>query len=239
MHIAIVDDQKIEIKLLTKYIDTYMAEKGLNNYEVSSFLSADSFLESFEKDTYSLIFLDIYMEKMNGVELARKIRDVDSNSLIVFSTSSNEFAMESYEVNAKFYLVKPYTYESFSSMMKLVLPEKTLSKQFTTLSDGKKFIPINVIYSEYFNHKITVHQKYDEDFSTRLSQNEFEEALSEFDYLISCNRGIIINLNEVKKLDTDSVTMSDKSVLPVSRGKYAIVKQAYEDFKLKEISKNI
>lgn len=216
-----------------------MAERGQDNYEISPYQTAKDFLDAFSPGSFNIIFLDIFMEEMNGIELARRIRAIDNDCFIVFSTSSNEFAMESYEVNARFYLVKPYTYESFSSMMKLVLPDKLLAKQSITLSDGKKFIPANVIYSEYFNHKITVHQKYDEDFTTRLNQSELEEALSDYDFLVSCNRGIIINLGELKKLDTDSVTMSNKTVLPVSRGKYTIVKKAYEDFKLKNASKDL
>ena len=236
MNIAIVDDQVIDIKLLSKYLSTYINEKEMPTPDISSFNSADVFLENFIEGAFNLIFLDINMTGMNGIELAREIRKTDSQCKIIFVTSSNEYATESYEVGASFYLLKPYTYDSFSKILQLVIPRDILNRQAIQLPDGQKFIPSSILYTEYYNHKITITLKYNETLSSRLSQADFEELVKDYDYLVSINRGIMINLKELKKCSDSSAIMSNGSSLPISRGKEKSLKQAIENYRLNQLS---
>ena len=75
---------------------------------ISAFPSGEAFLASYRPGLFDLIILDIFMKEITGMDTARKIRESDQTVRIVFSTSSNDFASESYEVNACYYLKKPY-----------------------------------------------------------------------------------------------------------------------------------
>ena len=239
MNIAIVDDQQVETRLLSKYIDKYSNEFGIDNLVISSFKSAAEFLDSFTEGSHTVAFLDILMDKMNGVELARKMREIDESIKIVFCTSTNEFAAESYEVNASMYLLKPYSYEQFKVVMKNVLPKQHEALLSVLLQDGQRVIPRNILYTEYFNHKITIHSKVGDDIYVRSNQALFEDAFRDYDFIIPCNRGIIINLLEVRSFDGTSVTLVNGNNLPVSRSHANDVKEAFEKLKMQRIKDNL
>ena len=102
MRIAIVDDDIGVYEDLKTYIDGFLG----NSAEFFYFPSGEAFLE--KREDFDLIILDIFMDRLTGMDVAREIRKTDSDVKIVFATTSNEFASESYEVNACYYLHKPF-----------------------------------------------------------------------------------------------------------------------------------
>ena len=239
MRIAIVDDQQVETKILTKYITKFKEESGLDNLEVFTFKNADEYLASFSEGAYALSFLDILMDNMNGVELARAIREKDEAMKIVFCTSSNEYAAESYEVNASMYLLKPYTYQQFKTVIKSVLPKQHSAKLAVVLEDGTRVILRNILYTDYFNHKITIHSKVGEDMYFRGNQAEFEEYFTDYDFIVPCNRGILLNLFEIKSVDSSSVTMSNGANPPVSRSHISSIKEGFKRCQMIKLKENL
>ena len=107
MNIAIVDDLKTDSDRLVGFIDTYMKQHNLQYGTLDRFSSGEDFLGAFTPGKYDLIFLDIYMDGITGMETAKRIRQTDHDCRIIFITISPEFAVESYNVNASFYLLKP------------------------------------------------------------------------------------------------------------------------------------
>ena len=240
MRIAVIDDQLIEARLLIKHIDKYVEDEGLEKIRVEHFSSGDEFLSAISDDVrYDCIFLDIYMEGTNGVDTARAIRQKDSEVPLVFCTSSNEFAMESYEVAACFYLLKPYSHEQVVTMMKRVTPAVKTSLQTITLPDGQVVIPRDIVSTEHYNHKITLHMNLGEDVCFRTTQSELEEMFADLDYLCVVNRGFIVNLYHVKKMEDNEFIMKDDTRIPISRGKKAEVKKAYDDFAFNRVRNEI
>ena len=113
MQIAIIDDLKSDRDLLKMFLKQYIVQ--LEIFSTSQeFETVTSFLSQFRADSYSLIFMDIYMDELSGVDAARKIYQIDKKCRIIFLTSSLTHAVESYEVNAAYYLVKPVTFERLS-----------------------------------------------------------------------------------------------------------------------------
>lgn len=107
MNIAIVDDRKTDSDRLVGFIDTYAEQHRLQWGAMDRFSSGEEFLGAFTAGKYDLIFLDIYMDGITGMETARRIRRADHGCRIIFITTSPEFAVESYDVSASFYLLKP------------------------------------------------------------------------------------------------------------------------------------
>ena len=113
MRIAIVDD---DIRMY-ECLQTYFGELLGSSAELTYFKSGEDFLRTWQPDAFELIVLDIFMDKLTGMDVAREIRKTDSDVRIAFGTTSNEFASESYEVNACYYLHKPFDRERVKAML--------------------------------------------------------------------------------------------------------------------------
>ena len=95
----------------------FLAEALDTDSVITEFHNGEDFLQHWSADTFDLIVLDIYMEQLTGIEIARVIRETDPNVCLVFATTSNEFASESYEVNACYYLCKPFLKQQVLAML--------------------------------------------------------------------------------------------------------------------------
>ena len=167
------------------------------------------------------------MEGMPGIEAARRIRERDADCRLVFCTSSNAFASESYEVGAHYYLHKPFSDRDIMNMLRKLDLESYESTRFITLPDGKRIFPRNIIYTEYHNHVVTMHMKKDGQLRTRISQAGFQDLLLEYPYFCCCAKGILLNFHEVSAQNGAMFTMSDGSAVAVSRRREKEVQEAY------------
>ena len=232
MRIALVDDTPIELDILSDIIN-----KELPHATVFTFSSGEAFLEAWENNGYDLILLDIYMEDMLGVDLAKKIRETDGDARLVFCTTSNEFASESYEVGANYYLQKPVSSISFQRMLKMIRLDHYEENRFITLPDGQKIVLRNITYTEYYNHSIIIHSKKRADLQTRMSQMEWEALLSEYDFLCSCSKGIVVNLHEVDRIDNGMFLLLNGKSVPISRRKMKEMTEAFAHFRFEQMRK--
>lgn len=230
MRIALVDDKPDEIELLSSILDNELPQA-----EVHTFPSGEAFLKTWCERIYDLIILDIYMEEMLGVDVARKVRATDEDVRIVFCTTSNEFASESYEVGANYYLQKPVSETSFRKMLQMIRLGEYELNRFITLPDGQKIVLRNITYTEYYNHSIIIHSKKRDDLQTRMSQTEWEELLSKYDYFYSCSKGIVVNFHEVEKQENGMFLMSDNSMVTISRRKNKDALEAFAHFRFDQM----
>ena len=109
MRLAFVDDDYGEIKKLTTMIDKELQGTFYSSCTKQLFSTGETFLSVWKPGMYDIVFLDIFMDQLTGVDVARQIRKTDASVKIIFCTTSNEFASESYCVDASFYLVKPFS----------------------------------------------------------------------------------------------------------------------------------
>lgn len=229
MKIAIVDDSVIDMKL----IKTYILESRLdvNMKDIDTFENAEDFMKAFQPNFYDVAFLDIFMPKDSGITLAKFIRERDSRVAIVFNTSSNEFATESYAVRASYYLNKPYTKKHFNQMLDVVFPT---TKNIRYLPDEQCFVPENIIFTEYFNHRVTIYSDNASPVTSWITQGEFCELIADLPYLYQCNRGTIVNFYHVDELTVEGFVMDNGEVLTISRSKEKESKKLYNEFLLKK-----
>ena len=232
MRVALVDDTPEERQILLDILD-----EELPLAEVSTFLDRESFLEDWENNTYDLILLDIYMEEVLGVDVARKVRETDLDVRIVFCTTSNEFASESYEVGANYYLQKPISATSFQRMLKMIRLDDYEMNRFITLPDGQKIVLRNITYTEYYNHTIIIHSKKRADLQTRMSQMEWEALLADYNFLYSCSKGLVVNFHEVEKTEDGMFVLKNEELVPISRRKTKDALEAYAHFRFEEMRK--
>jgi DNA-binding LytR/AlgR family response regulator len=108
MRIALVDDTLIELKQLEKLLNKYTFQYPSQNLEISTFSNPDDFLRFFSLNpVFDLVFLDMVMPFINGIEVGKEIRKTDTMVKIIYTTISPEYAIDAYDVKAYHYLLKP------------------------------------------------------------------------------------------------------------------------------------
>ncbi len=240
MKIALVDDEIIQIQNLRNLLGAELQRIIPHApHEIDSFRSGQSFLDHWEAGRYDIVVLDIFMGGITGVDVAKQIRLTDSNVKLVFCSHSNEFAAESYQVNAQYYLVKPATPGSISNMLQRLNLELIQMGQCITLPDGHSIILRQILYTEYFNHVITIYLKDGRTHRLRINHSQLEEILTPYGYICCPSKGILVNFYEVLHIDEDSLTLSTGITLPISRRKSKDVQSAYIKFRFQQLRSEV
>ena len=120
MRIAIVDDIASERTLLHARLQQQLVKRGVHA-DLAEFENGEFFLKAAKERSFAVLFLDIYMDGANGVEIARELRKSDPDCLLIFTTASTDHALEGFQVRATHYLVKPYTDKDLSALTEELL----------------------------------------------------------------------------------------------------------------------
>ncbi len=237
MNIALVDDEQRQLDILNETLTSAISEFGFDTNVIDTFASAEKFLECTEKGKYDIIILDIYMNDMNGIDVARRIREVDENVILAFCTSSNEYASQSYEVDARFYLQKPISKEKVSTMLRRFNLEKLERNKRIRLPDGSQVPLRQIIYAEYINHSVRFHIKGCEPHTIRTSQSEVETLLLVHKSFCVINKGCIVNLAQVKSIETNAFILKNGITVPIARRRFKDIESAYTDYLFEKMDK--
>ncbi len=239
MKIAIVDDEKIFLDQLNDIVANKLSEMGLEIEQLDLFHSADEFFEVWKPQKYHVVFLDIYIDDDNGVDIARRIRETDSEVSLIFCTTSNEFAAQSYEVDARYYLQKLITDEKVASMLKRVNFLRLEKNRILTLPDGFRCILHKIRYTNYMNHSVIFYMDGAEPHSVYMSHSAAEKLLLSHYEFITINKGNIVNMDMVEKISNNIFHMKNGELLPISRRRFKEVSEAYARYQIKKMESRI
>lgn len=228
LDIAIVEDREDAVQNLLSHIERLRKDKGIE-CQYTVFGNGLFFIENY-KPVYDVVFMDIEMPLMNGMEAAGRLRKIDPYVPLVFITDLKQYALKGYEVEAMDFLVKPVNYVSFSTMMERVCRRSTKKQEQLTLSTAQGTYNVNindVYYIEMANHYVVYHTVTGEiSFFGSLSE---EEKRLPPDRFVRCNSGLLVNLAQVKKVQDGDVYVADTS-LPISRNKKVAFMQSLLTF---------
>ena len=233
LKIAIIDD---DIQMYD-HLRTYLNELLGMPSKISYFPNGEAFLNVWKPELFDLIILDIFMAELTGMDVARKIRETDQNVKIVFSTASNEFASESYEVNACYYLHKPFGCDRVKAMLDRLNLDEIEKIRTVKLPDGTSAVLRNIIYVDVASHRVTLHCKHNKNVIVRSSFSEIEPLLCAYPYFFSPTKGVLVNFYEVTAQNESTFKMCDGSMIPISRRKAKEVLDAYSAFLFDQLRK--
>lgn len=216
LRIAIAEDEPACAKRLKEYIDRYGVERGLET-SVSCFSDGIELAEQYTSE-WDILFLDIQMEHLDGMETARRIRTQDPYVTIVFITNLARYAIQGYEVDASDFILKPLEYGRFRVRMDKVTASLGRNREACVvlpLGEQKVRVPVeDILYAEVLDHELQVVTK-QQNYRMRCSLQKMEQLL-EGQGFSRCNRCYLVNLRRVTGVDRDTVHLGD-CTLPISR----------------------
>lgn len=231
--IAIVEDEK-EMMIITK--NTIQKEmKAFELSTIDSFFCAEDFMEKLRTGVeYDILFLDIELPGISGLELGRIVKDKHSDIKTVFLTSYSEFAAESYEIEAYQYILKSDMNirlpKVVNGLCKEIIKNRTLYRWIGNRQDREKIFYCDIIfarkikgakYVEYITSKGTYKERINlEDLFLELQNNGF----------VMVERGHIVNMNHIVRVNGNIVYLDNNEGIAISRARTAKVKEQLNEF---------
>ena len=230
LSIAICDDEKNICDYLEKRTRECLAKYDMEAH-ISIFSDGSALLKYCRQNptSFDIIFLDIKMRTINGVECAKGLRDEGVNSLIVFVTSSAEYVFSGYEARAFRYILKTDLENAFDHIFGECLGE--LKKQITdfytieTPSLAKRIPLDEIIYFESKLRLVKLHTK-NEEISFYDKLDHIEKELGKKDFL-RIHQSFLVNATKIKSLTKEEIVLNSGATLPVSKSRANAVREAY------------
>ncbi len=224
MRMAIVDDRQEDSGLLS-VLTAEWAEKREIPLQKEVFPSAEAFLFRWAEKAFDILLLDVEMDGMDGVTLAKQVRREDETVQLVFITGYSDYIAEGYEVAALHYLMKPVRKEKLFSVLDRAFAKLQRNRQVLNLEiSGELFrVPLfELRYLESAKNYVTLHAK--ETYTVKRPLKDFEGELDSRFFRLG--RGFIVNLERVQKVTRTEVVLDSGERLPLPRNAYEPLNRA-------------
>lgn len=238
MKIAIVDDQTEERTGIRRQLEAELSERGIPA-ELTEYDCGEAFLDAYEPGKFSVVFLDIYMKKITGIEVAGYLYQHDPACKIIFLTSSEEYLRESYSVRATYYLVKPYEPKQLHQALDFCFPAPKPEDILAVRSRGGMMaIPRrDILYIEASGRHPHIH------LATRSIEciDSFSEVIRPLENdrrFFSCCRGIIVHLGKIATQQDNDFVMENGQLVPISRRLKPEALRAFHTFMFRSVKED-
>lgn len=234
-NIAICDDEKYYREKIEELVTKYFSKKDIEIC-ISRFESGEKLCqEGIKLSKYDLIFLDINMGDIDGLDTAKKIRNFNSEVYIVFVTAFINYVLEGYKVDAIRYLLKDSLENSMDECLDAVTEKNKGKVEKITLPfiEGKKQVLIEkIFYIESQKHKLFFHILEDDmkKYTLYDKLDNLEEQLAAYGFL-RIHKSYLVNIKHIEKINNYKAILTSGENLPIPKLKYQMVKEEYVLFK--------
>lgn len=232
IRIALCDDNNIEREILKDIIESIFDSMG-DEAAIFEFSSGEKLCRNYSKGDYDIIFLDIHMKQLDGIETGKAIRDKDAKVEIVYATSSEEYLKEGYNIHALSYLTKPYDVKKVEETLEYYYKKNGIDKR-----ESNEFLDVNIqqqkiyirqkdiMWLESMGRVVSIYCR-DDVYRVYARLNDLEERLDEKIFL-RCNQSYIVNIMYVKDVIEYDFCMENDRYIPIrKRDKKEIVQKYY------------
>lgn len=240
INIAVVDDETIIREQIKSLIDRNVDKKAYE-CQIDTYSTGEDLLAV--KKYYDVIFLDIQMDGMNGIEIAKMLREqsvwngnvvngtVQQDSILIFITAIKEYVFDAFDVSAFHYLLKPIDEKKFASVFGLAILETEMRRRqhkkqlfIKTRNRNITLDQSSILYIESRAKKVEIHTA-EEVIEMYATMNELEKQLSQNCY--RCHRGYLVNMAFIAEYNNDSITLSNGEDIILSKEKYSEFVKVY------------
>ena len=232
-HIALCDDEESELDKAENMLKSYQEQNRECSFSIERFISADDLLWKVKENEYmpDLLLMDIYMPRKLGIEAAKELREMGNECRIIFLTTSKEYALEAFRVDAVQYLVKPVSEEElFSVLNKLLGRMFEEQKKYLLLridNRNRRIAMRDIVYCEAQKKCQCIYLSDGTQFLLRLTMAKVYEMLSGYKEFVKAGISYIVNLEHIESLNAQELQMDNGRTVYLPRGSYQSLKEQY------------
>ena len=234
INIFVCDDNKIALKEIEDHITKACNSLQIKHFQVISYINELMLISDIEDGSAvpDIIFLDIKLQKINGISIAKRIKHKLPVCQIVFVSGYDDYYLDVYDADHIYFLKKPLQGQAVLSAIEKALSKlkKEKEKMFSFSSNGKMaLVPISQItHFEKERRKVIIHTQNQEKYDYYDKMDELISRLGE--EFVRCHNSYVVNMYKIRELSRDKITLSDSIEVPVSRFYQQTVKSQFIDF---------
>lgn len=225
VQVAVCDDEMIFLEYFVGQISTQFMKENMEVY-IKSYTDGTKLLKENGEIPFDVLFLDIEMPNINGIEVAQTIRAVNPFINIIFVTNRDDLVFQSIHYKPFRFLRKSRLEEELSEAIQAVTKKIRSENQYYTIRFNNSFKQIritDIYYVESYKHDIFIHTK-DEKHRIRNKMENMEKELEVFGF-IRVHSGFLVNYRYIHSIDKTKIVLANKEMIPVSRHRLENVKQ--------------
>ncbi len=210
-----------------------MVEKCLKNWGIVAkfhlFSSSEELLEHYVPEDYALLLLDFCLDGMSGMELARRLRAQGDKTPLMFVSASSAYAVQSYQVDAENYLLKPLDQETVNRAMVHFLEKQGNCCKSITVTASREQLTLphfQIFWIESQQNAVNIHLE-QETVKVYMTFSKLMEQMGEDDCFLLCCRGCLVNMNHVDDVREDEFLLGNGETVPIRRRGGKQIRQCY------------
>lgn len=239
LNIAICDDNPSDRNAVAFALRQYMSKKSVA-YQIDPFPSAQDLIAEIKGGShYDIVFLDIYMDGLLGIDAAMILRQMDYNGKIVFHTASKEFAVAGYEVEASGYLLKPLNTDKLFKLMDRILCEKDIDSYCIQRRCNKLNIPYNdILFVESSNSKCILHTVSSKEYNVYKKLDDIQAELDDSRFLRT-HQSFLVNMNHIRRVSANYFMLFSGEGIPIRQRESRKIHKEYDEYIYTKNKKNL
>ncbi len=233
MRIAVCDD---DLREREQFEEALAAWDPTRTAEV--FSNGESLLAAAkEYPPFDIAFLDIYLPGENGIDIAKRLREISPDTGIVFVTVSRDFAVDAFSLYAVHYLIKPITVDGVIESFRRLTESRSENRERITLKSGPERHTIlldQICLIESDNHSVIITLADGRHLKIRMSFSELENQMNK--NFLRINRGIVVNMDYISQMESGTCVLRSGIRLPIATRQSAAIRAAYDNYVFERLS---
>ena len=231
LQIAVVEDTERDRSWLEEKLEEYLRTRHIS-YMLLTFSSGEEFISALQESWFDIVFMDIYMSGVTGIEAAQALRMKDQDCKLVFLTSSSDHMHRGFSLNSAHYLIKPVGDEDFIQAMENCRIRRKCQVPFLEVPSKKQSLQLDtldILYMDVTGRNAAIHTKSGVLLVGRSFHAAADQLLKDERFLL-CNKGILINMDFVSALEEDHFLMVTGERLPIAPRRKKELSVLYQNY---------